>query len=665
MKKGQVSTEFLVIITIMFLLLSVVIYLVQEQKTSVDRIKSQSDTDNTISQIGAAAGDVYSQGEGARRRVFVQIPPGYDFEKSFVGNNLININVDGTDHAFTTDFEVRGSLPATYGGHWIWAISEGNKVRIGSVMFTVDRQSIYVLMDRGVQDVEQITIQNVYGKEINGTLSLLWDETDVTAQIDTNSFTLADEQTQVVAITFTSGQLAGLYSGAMVIDASSDNITERLTVPISIEVSSGDLPPPLTIEPDSWIENVTNTSTYQKSFEVCTNTQTSLPGVTFAPSPSSPGDWIGNTDSLGPMQPGTCLDKTFSLTVPNSTSPGIYTGFIVGNGSEEASDSINLVFTVQASEADTEGPIVSNIYHSPTNVFVSQPFTIYATADDSTKGNSDIKKCEIELDNSGVWNQMSAVDGSFNSPVEAISYNFGGISHGHHQINIRCTDSLNNLGAEYEHDIAILKNILFITKATWWSWSELNWDLWLLWHSSGEGYDWDFDIATQSQVVSGSVDTSLYAMIMITEYDSSSSALAPVLLNYAGEGGSVVILSYATQRAPKDLGLTSSFAQNNYQTNINIIDNSSYLTSGFPLGQITISYFSFFWRLDTDYSGSTYAVSGTGWYLPPPEQNKTVLGQSGNIKIWGLREPLYLNSNGNLITTRVIDDAIMQSTIGE
>src|SRR3989338_10571505 len=138
MKKGEVSTEFLVIITIMFLFLSVVIYLVQEQKTSVDRIKSQSDTDNTISQIGAAAGDVYSQGEGARRRVFVQIPPGYDFEKSFVSNNLININVDGTDHAFTTDFEVRGSLPATYGGHWIWAISEGNKVRIGSVMFTVD-----------------------------------------------------------------------------------------------------------------------------------------------------------------------------------------------------------------------------------------------------------------------------------------------------------------------------------------------------------------------------------------------------------------------------------------------------------------------------------------------------------------------------------------------
>ncbi|MFH1520695.1 MAG: hypothetical protein ABID61_03560, partial [Candidatus Micrarchaeota archaeon] len=363
MRKGQVSTEFLIILSIMSLLLLVVIYLVQEQKTGIERIKSQNDADNSVSQIGSAASDVYSQGEGARRRIFIQIPAGYDFEKSSVGNNLININVDGTDHAIATDFEVRGSLPTTYGGHWVWAISEGNKVRIGSVMFTVDRQSIYVLMDKGAQEIEQITIQNVYGKQINGTISLSWEETNVTTQIDTNPFTLNDEETQEVQITFTSSQLAGLYSGALIIDASSENITERLTVPIAVEISSGDLPPPLTIEPDSWIENVTNSTAYEKQFQICTNSQTSLSAVTFAPSPATPGDWVGNTGALGAMAPGTCLDRTFSLTVPNSTIPGIYTGFIVGNGSEQASDSINLVFTVQASELDTEGPIVSGIYH--------------------------------------------------------------------------------------------------------------------------------------------------------------------------------------------------------------------------------------------------------------------------------------------------------------
>ncbi len=664
MKKGQVSTEFLVIITIMFLLLSVVIYLVQEQKTSVDRIKSQSDTDNTISQIGAAAGDVYSQGEGARRRVFVQIPPGYDFEKSFVGNNLININVDGTDHAFTTDFEVRGSLPATYGGHWIWTISEGNKVRIGSVMFTVDRQSIYLLMDKGVQDVEEITIQNVYGKEINGTISLLWDETDVTAQINTNSFTLADEQTQQVDITFTSSQLAGIYSGALVIDASSENITERLTVPISVEISSGDLPPPLTIEPDSWIENVSNGSVYEKEFEICTNTQTSLPSVTFAPSPGTPGDWIGNTGALGAMPPGSCLDKTFTLTVPNSTSPGIYTGFIVGTGSEQTSDSINLAFTFPGSGVDTEGPDVGEISHTPSKLFTAQSFTITSTADDSLKGNNNIKSCLIDLDWSGNWNLMVASDGEFNSPTEEVEYTYGGGvgSVGFHQVKIKCTDTLDNEGNEKSYTFRVIREILFLTKQVWRTYVEEQWFYWLLYNPANASYH-SFTITNHGTVLSGVVDLNDYSSILIADYDSSSPQIIPELLNYTNAGGKLMIVANAVKSAPKDFGLTSVTASNFYQKDINLSDNtSSVVTDQFPEAIMDIFPYSSTSRaLDQDYQGLKLAVMGKNL----PKSNMTVLGEQNNIFIWGVYYPFSLNTNGREITKGVMNYSISQSSMGQ
>ena len=182
--KGQLTSEFLFILAVMLLLLSIVVVITQEQRRNIEQIKFQNDAANTVAQIGSAANDVYSQGEGARRRVFVQIPLGYDFEKSYVRNRTINVNVAGSDHAFVMDYDVRGSLPLNDGNHWIWVVSEGNRVKIGSIMFVVDRQSIFTIMDKNTEKDEQMIIQNVFGSHINGSLQLLWNNPAVTAELD-------------------------------------------------------------------------------------------------------------------------------------------------------------------------------------------------------------------------------------------------------------------------------------------------------------------------------------------------------------------------------------------------------------------------------------------------------------------------------------------------
>ena len=84
---------------------------------------------------------------------------------------------------------------------------------------------------------------------------------------------------------------------------------------------------------------------------------------------------------------------------------------------------------------------------SPNPVALGGNVTLTATIDDSTTGGSHIQSAEYQLDG-GVWTAMTAQDGSFDTPSEAVTAQFAApIQEGTVELCVRGTDALVNMGS--------------------------------------------------------------------------------------------------------------------------------------------------------------------------------------------------------------------------
>jgi len=383
--------ELLVILAIALTIFLVVVYISQEQTSEVMKHKEETDARNSVEDLGAAAREVYAQGEGAKKQVYINIPSSYDPASSSVEDRAIKMNVRGSDYAAVTDFDVHGSLPLTSGAHWIWVISEGNKVRIGSAMLSLDKSLIYIIMDRNDSAGDSFTVTSIWDKDITVTLTENWPHTEVSMGYGPGTFSLSPEDSQPISLSFTASENAiGFYYGWIDITGDDGNITETVKIPVNIEVLSYviETAPPLNVTPNFWAETMQPGNSTSKNFTVCTNEHTSVTSVSFTPSSGEPGTWVGNTAPLGPIGAGSCEQKMLTLSVPNSTATGTYAGSIqvLGGGVSGAQDTITLYVVVQESgdENETTTPYNETWCHCPIYVYYyeepvcnCQPATVY------------------------------------------------------------------------------------------------------------------------------------------------------------------------------------------------------------------------------------------------------------------------------------------------
>jgi hypothetical protein len=328
--KGQASTEFLLLLAVAFLVLTAVFLISQSQLGGVSEWKEQNDAKNAVLDLSTAAKDVYAQGEGAKKRVYVQLPSSYEPINSSVSGNAIKINVRGSDYAAVEDFPVHGTLPGKSGGQWIWVVSEGNQVRIGPAMMKLSRNSIFILMNANSSVADSFAIENIWSSGYVVTPSVTWNSPNVSINVNpSGSFALNASETNDVDISFTaSGTAVGYYSGEIKLTASDGSITESVKVPITVEVvgAGTGTEPRITITPDFWGVALNAGDSVNKTFTICTNSFTAPTGITFTPSAGNPGNWIGGTSPLGSMSPSTCEQKTLTINVPNTTTSGNYSG---------------------------------------------------------------------------------------------------------------------------------------------------------------------------------------------------------------------------------------------------------------------------------------------------------------------------------------------------
>ncbi|MBI5046578.1 hypothetical protein HZC07_02500 [Candidatus Micrarchaeota archaeon] len=662
-KKAQTSVEFLILLAISTFVITAIVIGSQQQVNDITIIKQQKDAENSVLDLSSAAKEVYSQGVGAKKQVYITLPSSYEPSNSFVVNRSIRVRARGSDYASVENFDVHGSLPGASGSYWIWVISEGNKVRIGDAMISLSKNSIYLVMNRNTSASTSFAVTSLWNTTINVTSITVWtNDPNVTMAPSVSTFSLAPGATQDVTLQFTANaNTAGFYNGEIDYTATDGSSTDQVKLPITVEVvgyGTG-ISPPLSVSPSLWNESMQPNTTVTKTFTVCTNFQTAPTSVTFTPTSGPPGSWVGGTTALGAMAAGSCQTKILNLTVPAGTNPATYSGSIsvVGQGVSGASDTITVIITVGGDPTDIIGPNVTSITKIPTKVYTNSPVTFTITGSDVNRGNNTVKGCEADYDYLGNWKQMSPLDGAFDSITEQATYTFAsGFTKGQHTILFRCTDFRNNVGPTANYTLKVMKNFLFATKTNAPSSSESDWITWTSTHLSSDGFNWDSDTTDDSTIVNNLIDTTYYSVIIMADYQGSSG-MAPKLSSFIASGGRAIFLDSALDQGPRDVALTNQPGTSG-ATTIYIVTNNTYITDGFNNGA-TITVFTSGGSsraVKSDYLGTKLGATDSG-------QTKFTLGEGSGYAIWGAKSPANFNANGTLITTRVFDYSLLQSTI--
>lgn len=130
--KAQVSTEFIVVMSGIFIVIAALVSSNLEILSAHENNVRVTKARDAIDSIHKAAEHVYMQGEHSKTQIFVMIPNGV--ESITLSDNLIEINlsVSGvTRNVFrTTRFSINGTIPIEEGYYWLNIISRGTYVDI-------------------------------------------------------------------------------------------------------------------------------------------------------------------------------------------------------------------------------------------------------------------------------------------------------------------------------------------------------------------------------------------------------------------------------------------------------------------------------------------------------------------------------------------------------
>jgi hypothetical protein len=466
-RRAQASVEFLIILAISLVVITVIALMAQQQITTIQQQKATSDTQNSLMDLDSAAREVYAEGAGSTEQVYVELPSDYQPNRSYVGNNSIVIYAGDSAYADTEDFNLSGSLPAASGGTWVWVMSEGSQVRIiGAAMIQLNPTSIYVQMNANSTANASFTLTNIWTNAINVSTTTTWSSSDVTMSGVPQSFSLAQDTANQTMLTFTADTNAtGFYTGQIYFNASDANgSTDSGTLPITVEVTSL----------GQQTSNSSNNSTNSSNGSIITGPLvTSIwqsPAQAAMLQPLSIFATVNDTIDITSCSIDANYANNWTLMAPVNSTYGQssitvmynYTaGFLLGPNIVriQCMDNANLTgpmayYYFSVAQNNTLGPIVTNMENSAASTLTN--VTVNATATDIYTGDNNIAGCIVQVDK-GAWVNATPLSGAYNSsPTLEIAYNIGMMSPGYHTVNWQCTDSVGNVGGIYNESFGVV-----------------------------------------------------------------------------------------------------------------------------------------------------------------------------------------------------------------
>ncbi|VVC02924.1 von Willebrand factor type A domain protein [Candidatus Bilamarchaeum dharawalense] len=457
--KAQASVEFLILLAATLLIITIVVMMSQGQVTSVQNIKDQTDAQNSLLDLSSAAKEVYAQGEGSKKHVYIQLPSSYEPTNSSVGNRTIRIRAAGTDHVAIENFKVRGYLPATPGGHWVWVVSEGNRVRIGDAMMELDRNRIFIVMECNTTTTTSFSVKNIWSKNINISTITEWTNEDVPMSGVPSAFSLSTNDIHTIDLQFAAGpDSGGSYYGQIELNAVDETgSSESVDIPVTVEViACGQQQPTIDILGPfiTWMYHDPSPAIKLQPLVMFVNASDVLTGNHSIKGCQIDADNANNWTNMLPTDGA--YDQTIELSQYNYTN-----GFVLGPHIIRAkcTDSLNntgptAYYYFNVSEIDMLGPIMIKMNHTEWPTTLSN-ISIAGITTDAYTGNNNIQTCNVKID-SGLWNTAIPVDGAWDSPTENLTYNVGPLGVGYHTAYYQCTDSLGNIGGIYNDSFGIV-----------------------------------------------------------------------------------------------------------------------------------------------------------------------------------------------------------------
>ncbi len=372
--------------------------------------------------------------------------------------------------------------------------------------------------------------------------------------------------------------------------------------------------------------------------------------------------------SLGAGESDT-IDLDFEIPIDQTV--GTYSGFLTVSGSNESECATSVtVFVTLAGGPDLLGPIVSNIAHSPDSPRITTPITITGVGSDATTGGSAVSSCDLEIDYSGIWNNMGATDGLFNSVSENITLNIGTLGAGTHTVRLRCTDSVSNLGSSSSYSFLVNAtatpgpgegesgydaDILFVSHSAspGADNDENKWLVWIASHDSKEGFSWSINFVSRADLTAGSVNVSQYRCVFMANAPNSDADLYEIYSNYVAAGNYVIFAGDGMNFGPQNMGVGSSGASSNADKLK--IRASNYVTQDFSVGS-NITVVSAAQKI---YYLSTY--TGTNLASIYNYDTRISVGDGSGVLIFGPTNPTYFTTNGSLIFTRLLDYTMLNA----
>ncbi len=460
-KKGQTSVEFLIILAVALLVLTATIAIALQNIDSINAQKDQDSASNAVMDLGSAAKDVYAQGVGARKDVYIVIPSSYNPANSFVGNQAIKMSA-GSDYVDIENFNLRGSLPKTYGPQWVWVVSEGNDVLIGNGMLEFNPAQVYVVMNSNSTASAQFNVINMWGQGLNVTAASVWTYTGVGMSGVPSQFALSANATRTVTLGFTSGSNStGFYSGQVDFTATdAAGNTEVDWIPVTVEVipsgqnlyPSWDIQGPLVTS----ISQVPAPAIKYQPLAIFANASDVTTGNSSITGCQVDADNQFNWNNMLPV------DGAFNT--PTETAMFNFTsGFSLGPHfvAVKCTDSKGNVgppsyYYFQVNESDTLGPIVIQMTHPDYPTTLSN-LTFTGIATDAYTGGSNVAACNVKVGASGTWHSASAVNGTWNTSItQNFNYTIAPLVVGSYTVYYQCEDSVGNWGGIYNDSFGVV-----------------------------------------------------------------------------------------------------------------------------------------------------------------------------------------------------------------
>ncbi len=249
--RGQNSVETIVILAVALVVLTAFLYFANSYLISVQQQRDFNDAYRAVKDLASTADWVYSQGIGAKKQVFIRIPPNVDASQTYVGlpawaanetnvtANEINLRVYSTDVVGTSIANLRGSIPTASGGYWVWVESFGDFVLIGQGMIATTPDRIEIYMPAASSSSANLTVFGLLPDSIYVNSSYFWPNSpDVSSSyLPSSSFVLSNASSQLLSFDFTaSNSAAGDYFGTLSLAANSSSDNYSLQVPVVVHV---------------------------------------------------------------------------------------------------------------------------------------------------------------------------------------------------------------------------------------------------------------------------------------------------------------------------------------------------------------------------------------------------------------------------------------------